>query len=89
MDMMKNLNAQQSLLRRLQIQGFALDDVKLFLDTHPDNQLALDYYNKYQAMRDQTYKEYTDTYGPMSAERANVTDRWTWVDTPWPWEGEM
>ena len=28
--------------------SFAVDDVKLFLDTHPENQKALDYFQKYK-----------------------------------------
>ena len=28
--------------------SFAVDDVKLFLDTHPGNQKALDYFQKYK-----------------------------------------
>lgn len=83
-----DMNSRQNLMKRLQLQSFAMDDVILFLDSHPDNQMALDYYNKFRALRDETFEQYTRTCGPISAMQADVTDRWTWVDTPWPWEGE-
>ena len=31
--------------------SFAVDDVKLFLDTHPENQKALEYFQKYKEKR--------------------------------------
>lgn len=31
--------------------SFAVDDVKLFLDTHPGNQKALEYFQKYKEKR--------------------------------------
>ena len=32
------------LMRKIQETGFALYDLTLFLDTHPQNQMALDYF---------------------------------------------
>lgn len=40
--------------------SFAVDDVKLFLDTHPGNQKALEYFQKYKEKRIEALKEYTN-----------------------------
>ena len=52
--------------------SFAMDDVKLFLDTHPNCMEALEYYRKAKEMR-----EY---------DVANK-DYWDWNKGPMPWEG--
>ena len=35
---------KEALMRQIMEAGFAMDDVVLFLDTHPENQDALRYY---------------------------------------------
>lgn len=71
------------------MQCFALDDIKLFLDTHPDNKSALEYYQKYRHLAEQTTRNYVNQYGPLTAQQVEGTGRWTWIDTPWPWEGTV
>ena len=68
--------------------SFAIDDVKLFLDTHPCDQEALAYYEKYRDIRKEAMKQYRDCYGPISSYDVNVDNVWTWINEPWPWEGE-
>ncbi|WMJ90478.1 spore coat protein CotJB [Anaerocolumna sp. MB42-C2] len=67
--------------------SFALDDCKLFLDTHPYDREALDYYQNYRQIRKEAMKEYRDCYGPISAYDVADANYWTWIDDPWPWEG--
>lgn len=80
------MNERQKLLNRVQICGFVLDDVRLYLDFHPCDQAALDYYKKYIEMKEQATKEYTSKFGPLMANDNVYTDKWTWVEEPWPWE---
>ena len=82
------MSERSECLRKLQEASFALDDVKLFLDTHPTDQKALEYYEKQKKLRDQYMRDFTSRFGPISAYDVNVTNRWTWVDNPWPWETE-
>ena len=39
---------REELLRKVQEADFVLYDVNLFLDTHPSNQAALEFFNEYQ-----------------------------------------
>lgn len=66
--------------------GFALDDVILYLDTHPDDEQALEYYETYRKLYQQAVNEYTRLYGPLNADDVNSCNYWAWVTGPWPWE---
>lgn len=68
--------------------SFYLDDLRLFLDTHPCDRDALAMYNEFQKRRMELIKEYEETYGPMRWYGYNNScDYWNWVKYPWPWEG--
>ena len=78
--------SRHALMRKLQAQCFVLDDIILYLQTHPSDQTALNYYKKFKNLKNETEKEYIEMYGPLTADNVEVTDRWTWADMPWPWE---
>lgn len=82
------MNDRQKLMWRISMAGFAIDDVKLFLDTHPCDKAALEFYEKFRDTKKQLEKEHTAQYGPLRADAVPVSDRWTWADNPWPWEWE-
>ena len=77
------------ILQALDQASFALDDVILFLDTHPNDTEALAYYQYVRSLRAQAMNAYTDQYGPLMKDQENSTTDWTWVNDPWPWEGGM
>lgn len=67
--------------------SFVVDDVKLFLDTHPENQKALDYFQKYKEKRIEALKEYAEVYGPLTVDTVSEnSDCWSWINEPWPWQ---
>ena len=67
--------------------SFAVDDVKLFLDTQPENQKALDYFQKYKEKRIEALKEYAEVYGPLTVDTVSEnSDCWKWINEPWPWQ---
>jgi spore coat protein JB len=67
--------------------SFAVNDVILFLDTHPDNMEALEYFEEYKKKREDALREYADNYGPLTLDSA-CTDAncWSWIHEPWPWQ---
>lgn len=79
-------NEQQKLLLFIYEISFAIDDVVLFLDTHPECQDALEYYETYKKLWKQAVSEYTNLYGPISDRDVNSCNYWAWVKQPWPWE---
>ena len=79
---------RMTLLRKISEVSFAMDEARLFLDTHPCCKEALEYYKNMCAVRDKLVKEYTACYGPLSSYDCFCDDCWKWVEYPWPWEGE-
>lgn len=78
--------SQAALMKQISESGFAMDDVLLFLDTHPDNMEALQYYRNAVAMRQNAIAAYERQFGPLFVD--SVTgNSWNWVTENWPWEG--
>jgi spore coat protein JB len=70
--------------------SFAIDDILLFLDTHPRNEKALAYYKEMITRRKQYMMEYAKNYGPLTIDDAieSGTGAWKWMEQPFPWEKE-
>lgn len=78
---------REFLMKKLMAERFALWEIVLFLDTHPNDEKALEAFNKYRESFFAVKKEYEDKFGmltPFSDNKSN--NKWTWIDSPWPWE---
>ncbi len=82
------LSEREELLRCIDTTSFAIDDVALYLDTHPKDKAALEYYEKVNTLRQQAVKEYTTHFGPLTIDDVNTKNMWSWIQEPWPWEME-
>lgn len=75
---------KKRLLQDIRCCKFAITDMDLYLDTHPEDQRALclhrDYCNKCKCLTD----KYQKIYGPLSTEYP--CNKWKWIEEPWPWE---
>ncbi|HIV34451.1 MAG TPA: spore coat protein CotJB [Candidatus Blautia intestinigallinarum] len=84
-----NQNQQREmLLKKINEVSFAVDDILLFLDTHPDCQEALDFYRQNVAIRKEALSEYARLYGPLTIDTADdsCSRSWEWIQQPFPWE---
>lgn len=80
---------KNALFRKIQIYGFAMYDTVLFLDTHPCDRGALEYYNRVSAAMRDAVATYEEKYGPLTIKNVNTSDgSWKWLCAPWPWEYE-
>ena len=78
--------SHEALMKQINEASFAVDEAVLFLDTHPENQDALRYYQAVRDMRNQAIAAYESQFGPL--RYADVTSSsWDWVTEKWPWEG--
>ena len=75
-------------LKELQEVGLRIFDLHLFLNTHPENIHALRQYEYFQNRHEELTREYERIYGPLTRKIVPGTDRWSWLDGPWPWENE-
>lgn len=80
--------SKDGLLKKIQEAGFAIVDLNLFLDSHPDNKMALDFFRDVQEQYAALRKEYEKMCGPLTVTGTNTEQGWTWIQNPWPWELE-
>ena len=73
-------------LSELQVLGFAIQELALYLDTHRDDREALELYRGYQQMYQRCREEYRKSHGPMNHMHPSESDTYDWLDDPWPWE---
>ena len=85
--MNRQMNRRQ-LLNHINQVSFAVDDVKLYLDTHPCDTEALEYFLQMSRKRNEALKEYAAAYGPLTIDTAedSCAERWNWINEPWPWQ---
>ena len=79
---------QKQLMQYIDEVSFGIDEVVLFLDTHPTDQKALEYYDRLRMLRKQAVDAYTNNFGPLTFYDVKTCNYWAWVKTPWPWEVE-
>lgn len=85
---MNNSVSMNQLLDKIREVSFYMDDLRLFLDTHPNCNEAIAEFNKYAAVRSALLDEYKECYGPLTSYCSNIdNDSWLWTCYPWPWEG--
>lgn len=84
----KNFSRAQ-LMQYINEVSFAVDDILLYLDTHPHDENALCFYHENVAKRIAAMNYYSTQYGPLTVDLAhdNSSRSWEWVEQPWPWEG--
>ena len=73
------------MLRQIKCLKFAVVELALYLDTHPDDEKALCLHNKYCKELKELSDKYQKVYGPLTIEYP--CNKWRWLEEPWPWEG--
>ena len=81
------MSDRQKALMRVQTYGFALDETVLFLDTHPNDAQAMQYYRETLMQYNAAASDYISKYGPLDFTQVNG-HKWTWATDCMPWEGE-
>lgn len=80
------MNQKAMLMKQINEASFAIDDVLLFLDTHPRNASAMQYYQNAVSMRKKALDTYQNQFGPLLVDDVTGSS-WSWINEPWPWEG--
>ena len=80
-------NEQAELLLNVNQISFLRHELNLYLDNYPNNQNALDLFNRYRKMEDEAIKNYERRFGPLEvSSEINNTTPFAWEKTKWPWE---
>ena len=73
-------------LTELQAIGFAIQELALYLDTHLEDQEALELYHQYQQKYADCMARNAHTHSPLNHQTPSDHDTYAWLDDPWPWE---
>lgn len=82
---MENMECENDAMKNVMESMFAVNDITLYLDTHPQDRNALALHREYVKQYEQAKKYYEENYGPLSMYAP--MNKWTWVCDKWPWEG--
>ena len=79
---------RRELLNYINAVSLACLEAQLYLDTHPEDERALAYFQEQSRQRNQALKEYAMCYGPLTIDGVihSGLERWTWIQEPWPWQ---
>ena len=74
----------EQMLMKIKELNFAVIELGLYLDTHPEDQRALCLHRKYVKELKDLKDKYQKVYGPLSIYYP--CNKWRWLEEPWPWE---
>ena len=83
------MGTKEQLLQDINIVSFVLVELGLYLDTHPESKKAQAFFDRHNEARRKAVAAYEELYGPLTTDNLEATKSgWTWIDPPFPWEGD-
>lgn len=84
---LKANNEKEKLMLKIYAYSFAINDLNLYLDLHPDKKDVFDLFKKYVNEKERLCKEYERLYGPLEIT-GTTGSKYDWIDSPWPWDNK-
>ena len=78
------LSKRDQLLFEIMKYDFAINDLNLCLDLHPDDEELLQLFKKYVEKACEKELEYVKLYGPLQVDEVDG-NTFNWINEPWPW----
>ena len=75
---------RRKMINEIRSYDFAIVELALYLDTHPDDMKALCLHRKYCKELKELKDKYQKVYGPLTIKYP--CNKWRWLEEPWPWE---
>ena len=75
---------KETLLMKIMSLDFSINDLSLYLDTHPNDDNVVQKHSEFVKMYDEYVKLYESKFGPLTIYTGG--NEWDWIETPWPWE---
>ena len=76
------------LLLKIYEYDFALNDLSLYLDLHPEDMDVYKLFKKYTEEQKEYVDMYEKKYGPMELDNSSYSN-YMWDEGPWPFVGGM
>ena len=73
---------KEEMLQQIRCCDFAITELALYLDTHPQDDKALCLHRKYCKQAKDLKDKYQKVYGPLSINYP--CNKWRWLEEPWP-----
>ena len=75
---------RESLMKKIMEYNFTINELALYLDTHPEDQRAICMHKEYCKKAKDVSDRYQKVYGPLTINYP--CNKWRWLEQPWPWE---
>ena len=75
---------REEMMMQIRELDFAIIELGLYLDTHPEDRRALCMHNAYSREVKELKDKYQKVYGPLTMDYP--CNKWRWLEEPWPWE---
>jgi len=85
---MVNNNNYMELRRELSAVHMMLEDLQLYLNTHPTDRNAIAKRNVFVNQYKMVMEDYNRNFGMFNQDDSLSTFPWQWIEEPWPWEYE-
>ena len=77
---------RESMLVKLMMLDFAINDLNLYLEIYPDDKECYQLFTKYCLAYEKLLHEYEKKYQVLDVNH-DTFGKYTWFKNPWPWEG--
>lgn len=81
------MSERERMLQKLSSYDFAVTELHIYLDTHPDDTSAADALASYKDKSAVLRREFEEKFGPLSPMNESG-NRWAWISDPWPWDNQ-
>lgn len=85
-DIISHMKIANTALAELMALDFAVDELGLYLTTHPNDREVLDLYWSFIEMAKEGRKKYEKMYGPLLQTTRPEDGSYSWLKDPWPWD---
>ena len=75
-------------MQDLQAANFAITELGLYLDTHADDEEAVQLFNQYVEQYEMLRQQAEDSGMALTQMEAAAGGSYTWLQDPWPWDAE-
>ena len=79
-------NEKGQMLLKIYEYDFALNDLSLYLDLHPEDKNVYELFKVYSEKERNLVSEYEKRYGPLELDNTTY-ENYDWYKGPWPFEG--
>ena len=84
------MNEKERMMLEIQQLDFAIKDINLYLDVHPNDRCMIRKFNEYLNTKERLLDEYQNRFGPIALNVPNKSlekNPWSWLETKSPWKG--